>query len=318
MRKTFKKLTIFNNVILYSIAIIITLFRFLQLKYFTNFELACNNFKNKDFLNFNVNSKILSCFIIILTFIYILYLFFYTIKKNKHCLKHGILQLTKQNDNNDNIDVFTKTFLIVAALISLVGSISYLNSYKSEMNIIIMLIFMFQILFTVYFSYLLICFHFNRYSKKNILNIIFIIPVIWGIMRIFSIRILLDFLFLTRREFLLYNLKIVTITVFFFCFGKFLIGFNSRKNENLINFFGYSSIFFTFISVIPRIIFYFFNNKDFENFMAKKVYLKNIDILNTGNFIIMDLIILIFTIISMKKLTSKTNSKISLLEVRKK
>ena len=52
--------------------------------------------------------------------------------------------------------------------------------------------------------------------------------------------------------------------------------------------------------------------------MAKKVYLKNIDILNTGNFIIMDLIILIFIIISMKKLTSKTNSKISLLEVRKK
>ena len=197
--------------------------------------------------------------IIILILIYISCLFFYTIKKNSFCLKYGILQISKiENENNENI--FTKIFLILAASISFIVSIAYLNSYKLELEYIIILIFIFQLFLSFYFLHLFFCISFKKFKKENILNLIFIVPVILGFIRIFSTTHLVDFLFLTKREFLLYNLKVATITLFFFYFGRFLIGFNSKNNEKLIDFFGYSSIFFTFISIVPRVIFYFINN----------------------------------------------------------
>lgn len=304
MNKTFTKLNVINSIILFLTTISITFFRILQLKYFTNFEIACNNFKNINFLSLKINSNFLNYCIIVLTLIYISFLIFYTTKKNKFCLKYGILKISRiENENNENILV--KIFLILAASVSFITSIAYLNSYKLELELIIILIFLFQLFFSFYFLHLFFCINFKKFKKDNILNLIFITPVILGFIRIISATNLVDFLFLTKREFLLYNLKVATITLFFFYFGKFLIGFNSKNNEKFMNFFGYSSIFFTFISVIPRFIFYFINNEKFESAIAKKVYMKNIDILNTNNFIIIDLIILIFIIIFMKKLTFK-------------
>ena len=298
-KKTLKKLSIVNIVFLCFTATIVTLFRILQFKYFTNLEIACNNFESIDFLGLTVNSKFLSKCMVILISIYILFLIFYITKKNKYYLNYDIMQISNMKTN---INILTKIFFIFLALASLVVSIAYLNSYKLELNFFIILIFVFQIFFAIYFLYLFFCFSFQKFNKKNILNVIFIVPVIWGCLRIFLTRHLLDFLFLMKVEFLLYNLKVSAITMFFFCFGRLLIGFNSKNNEKFIIFFGYSSIFFTFISVIPRIIFYFTNNLGNLSLMAQKNYIKNIDILNANNFIVMDLIILFFVILFIKKL----------------
>ena len=98
---------------------------------------------------------------------------------------------------------------------------------------------------------------------------------------------------LTPREATINIFKIISFTLFLFTLGKILIGLNSKNNERILVGFGFLSIFFGLISLIPRTIINFtssYNNKIFNN----RVYEYNINIFKGINYIFCDYIILFF------------------------
>lgn len=298
-----KKSVKFNFLILFFFIAIITIARFFQLNFFTDFNVGCNNFKNYSLFNINFNLKSLSYIYYPIIFLYFLVLILFYLKKNNS----NIVSLYGQKNV---IGLFSKVFLIVCCVVFFVESIFYIvtiNSIKLKGGLLTILgTFISQILFSFYFLYLFYCFHFEKFKKDNFLNIIFVFPVFWGVMRLFGFMFLNHFLYLTPRENFISNFKVVFSCSFLFYFGKFLIGANSKKNEKNIIFFGFLSVFFNLISVLPRVGLYFYNLKSNKilidlNSYKKSPYFFNVDILNATNFIIVDFFVAVFTLLFLSK-----------------
>lgn len=305
MKKLFK-FKFLNFFVLFFFIAIVTTARFLQLNLFTDFNVGCNNFKDYKFFNINFNLKSLSFIYYPIIFLYFLILILAYFKKNKPNNK-DVVSLYKQQKE---IGLFTKIFLVVCSLVFFVESILYIKtmiSIRVESGFTTIVgTFISQILFSFYFLYLFYCFHFKKFEKNSLLNIIFVIPVFWGVMRLFDFMTLNHFLYFTPRENFISNFKVVFNCLFLFYFGKFLIGANSKKNEKNMIFFGFLSIFFNLTSVLPRIILYFYNLKNKKILTTiysykKNAYFFNINILNATNFIIIDFLIAIFALIFLAK-----------------
>ena len=291
------KLNVFNFFILFFFIAIVTVARFFQLNFFTDFNVGCNNFETYNLFNINFNLKSLSYIYYSIIFLYFLISILFYFKKNN---SGDIISLYEQKND---IGLFSKVYLMVCFLVFFVESIFYvitINSIKLKGGLLTIAgTVISQILFSFYFLYLFYCFNFKKFKKDNPLNIIFVFPVFWGVMRLFGFMFLNHFLYFTPRENFISNFKVVFSCLFLFYFGKFLIGANSKKNEKNIIFFGFLSVFFNFISVLPRIIFYFYNFKNAKDLVSlpyykKNPYFFNIDILNAVNFIIIDFFVAIF------------------------
>ena len=300
MKKKIINKNVLSLVFLLIFTAIISAIRFVQLKFFTDFDVACDNFKSYYFFNVKVNLKMLSYFmnsIILLYFLFLLVVFF--LKKGNSQRFVSISEINVNENKNSLIAFSLLLFFVFNFVVSILYS-SSLNKNEIFGNRMIFLMLISQFLLCIYFLYLFYCLKYKKFNKNKILNIIFIIPVFWGIMRVFNIMYVKDFLLLTPREFNISNFKIASSTMFLFYFSRFLIGANSKNNERNIIFFGYLAIFFEFINLIPKIIFYC-NNLINKNVILTKSYEFNINIFKYKNFMCIDLLITLFILIFLIK-----------------
>ena len=291
MKKSYS-FTILNFLILSIFTTIITVIRVIQLKFLTDFNIACDNFKTYYFFGISLDSKTLSGFMYFLIFFYMTFILFFVFKNRDDRFLH-FYEIEKKASMQINIS------LILFFVLSLFCSFLFIKNFeitKSESQISLYLNIFSHILFSSYFLYMFLCFSKNKFDKKNFLNVIFIFPVLWNIVRMFGIILLSKFFILTSREIVISNFKIAFFTLFLFCFGRALIGANSKNNESYLIGFGFLSIFFGLISLIPRTIIYF-SNFGTNNIFKNKIYEYNVNIFNGTNYILFDFIILFFIFI---------------------
>ena len=295
------KFNIINFFILTFFTFLISIIRIIQLQFFTDFNLACNNFKSYNVLNFNINLKSLSCFMYVIIILYFFITLFLNFKNSKH---NNNVVLLYEIENKSGL--FVRICLFMFFLITIISSVLYLKDLKYLklkgffISGLTLTTFFSQILLSIYFLYFLYCLKFNNFNKKSFLNIIFVLPTFWGIIRMLGFMYLSYFYFLTPREILFNILKISSFSVFLLYFGRVLIGLNSKKNNRNLIFSGFLSIFFGFISVVPKIVIYFVNIYNL-NFVSSRTYDYNINILRATNFVFVDLVVLFFIIIFLIK-----------------
>lgn len=286
MKKVFNTL---NFTFLTLFTVLITIFRFIQLKFLTDFETACDNFKTYNLFGIDFSSQILSYFIYSIIIIYVIFLISFMLlkKDDKFVLFYDI-----KNKSNNMINLI----LILFAALMIFCSVLYikdLGNIKTKNSSTVIFSFISLILFAIYFVYLAYCFFSNKFDKKSYLNIILIFPVFWGVVRMFGVIFLTCFSLLTVREFLFNNFKIAFFTMFLFCLGKVFIAANSKSNERSLVLFGNLSLLFGLNSLVPRIVVYFasLNNPAAS---LSKTYDYNINVFRGTNFIILDSVVLLF------------------------
>ncbi len=300
MKKKIINKNILSFIFLFVFTVMISIIRFVQLRFFTDFDVACNNFKNFDLFNLKIDLKLLSYFMYSIIILYFLFLFIsFFIKKDPDKQFISISDVNNKDYKKNLITIFLLLFFICSIVLSILH-LTVLDKSEIFDNRVIFFMLLFQFLLPLYFLYFLYCLKYKKFDKRKILNVIFIIPVLWGSMRIFAVMYIKDFLLLTSREFVINNFKVSTFTIFLFYFSKFLIGSSSKNNERNLMFFGYLSIFFGLISVIPRIIFYFYNSIN-KNLILTKSYEFNINILKYNNLILMDFVFVLFILIFLLK-----------------
>lgn len=294
-----------NFFLLAFFALIVSAIRIVQLQFFTDFNIACNNFKSYRILSFNVNLKSLSCFMYVVVVLYCLILFFLNFKKKKEDSFVKFYEI--ENKAGSKVRFFLVLFFILTFLFSILylHDLKYLKlqGYK-----VVGITFISQIFLSLYYLYFFYCLQFNKFSKQNFLNLIFLLPIFLGIIRIFGVMFLNYFSFLTVREVLFNNVNVAVFSMFLLYSGKVLVGLNSKKNDRNLIFSGFLSIFFGLTSVIPKIVVYFINLGNVE-IINSRTYNYNINILRATNFVFVDLIIVMFTFIFLVKYLFNWSSK---------
>ncbi len=286
MKKVFNTL---NFTFLTLFTVLITISRFIQLKFLTDFETACDNFKTYNLFGIGFSSQILSYFIYALIIFYIIFLISFMLLRKDDTF---VLFYEIKNKSNKMINLV----LIIFAVLMIFCSVLYmkdLSNIKTKNSSTVVFSFISLILFAVYFVYLAYCFFTNNLNKQSYLNVILIFPVFWGLIRMFGVIFLTCFSLLTVREFLFNNFKIAFFTMFLFCLGKVFVGANSKNNEKYLILFGNLSLIFGLNSLIPRIIVYF---TSLNNPLAllSSTYDYNVNVFRGTNFIILDTVILSF------------------------
>lgn len=288
---------ILNIIVLIPIVFVITISRLFQIFYFTDYEIACDNFVDFSFSKFfYFNSKTLSYGIYSLICIYLLFLvIFLLLKKNKN------ENLVSFSSCHTKVGLKSKILLLTFSIVTFIYAILYYFETKKlnlKIKSIVILTIISQFLLSAYFLYFFICIFFKKYDKNNISNIIFVFPLFYSIVRMLNITFINYFLMLTPEENILNIFKVTSFSLFFFYFGKFLIGLNSKNNEKYLKFFGSLTVFFSSICLLPRFIAFFkimfSSNK--ENFLKQRTFFINLDIINAANFVILDLIVLSFVL----------------------
>lgn len=286
MKKVFNTL---NFTFLTLFTVLITIFRFIQLKFLTDFDTACDNYKTYNLFGIDFSSQILTYFMYALILIYIIFLVsFMLLRKNDEF----VLFYDIKNKSNNMIN---SILILFAALMvfCLILYIKDLNNIKTKNSATVVFSFISIILFAIYFVYLAYCFFSNKFDKKSYLNVILIFPVFWGVIRMFGVIFLTCFSLLTVREFLFNNFKIAFFTMFLFCLGKVFIAANSKSNERSLILFGNLSLLFGLNSLIPRIVVYFASLNN-PTVFSSLTYDYNINVFRGTNFIILDFVILLF------------------------
>lgn len=286
MKKVFNTL---NFTFLTLFTVLITIFRFIQLKFLTDFDTACDNYKTYNLFGIDFSSQILTYFMYALILIYIIFLVSFMLlrKNNEFVLFYDI----KNKSNN----MINSILILFAALMvfCLILYVKDLNNIKTKNSATVVFSFISIILFAIYFVYLAYCFFSNKFDKKSYLNVILIFPVFWGVIRMFGVIFLTCFSLLTVREFLFNNFKIAFFTMFLFCLGKVFIAANSKSNERSLILFGNLSLLFGLNSLIPRIVVYFASLNN-PTVFSSLTYDYNINVFRGTNFIILDFVILLF------------------------
>lgn len=286
MKKVFNTL---NFTFLTLFTVLITIFRFIQLKFLTDFDTACDNYKTYNLFGIDFSSQILTYFMYALILIYIIFLVsFVLLRKNDEFV---IFYDIKNKSNN----MINSILILFAALMvfCLILYVKDLNNIKTKNSATVVFSFISIILFAIYFVYLAYCFFSNKFDKKSYLNVILIFPVFWGVIRMFGVIFLTCFSLLTVREFLFNNFKIAFFTMFLFCLGKVFIAANSKSNERSLILFGNLSLLFGLNSLIPRIVVYFASLNN-PTVFSSLTYDYNINVFRGTNFIILDFVILLF------------------------
>lgn len=286
MKKVFNTL---NFTFLALFTVLITVFRVIQLKFLTDFNTACNNFKTYNLFGVDFSSQVLTYFIYGLIIIYFLFLAFFIFFKND---SNFVLFYNIKNRSNKIINFVFILFAVLMVLCSILY-IKDLENIKSKSYGTIAASFISQILFSIYFIYIDYCFFSNKFSKKSYLNIILIFPIFWGVVRMIGVIFLTCFSLLTVREFLFNNFKVAFFTMFLICLGKVFMGASSKNNEKCLILFGNLSLFFGLNSFIPRAVVYFTN---FNNSLvfSNSTYDYNINVFRGTNFMILDFVIMVF------------------------
>lgn len=293
MRKFFSS-NIFSAVFIFLFVVFSSVIRYFQLEFFTDYNFGSYNY-NADYyiFNFHIFPKLLTYIVYSSVFIYfVVVLLFSLLKSGK-----GITTFSVAKDSENKILSVCSLFLAVAYFVC---SIFYILDVKTlfapdeDFSIVVIFIFMFQLLCCGTFIYFFCCLRFGRlFNKKNLLNIVFIFPILWSILRVLSIMSFKYFLMLTPRETLLTSLKTASVCLFFFYFGKFVVGMHSKNNENKLFFASYMAVFLSFVNILPKFVFYF---KNIINSVGGfgSYYVYNVDVLKGYNFVFIDFCVAIF------------------------
>ena len=126
MKKSFS-FTVLNFILLFLFTILITISRVIQLKFLTDFNIACNNFKTYEILGLNLNSKMISGFIYSLILIYDVFILFY-IFKNKDDEIFQFYNFKKKSN------VIINTSLVIFFVMSIFNFFIFLKNFQINKN----------------------------------------------------------------------------------------------------------------------------------------------------------------------------------------
>lgn len=293
MKKIFSS-NIFIFVFIFLFVAFSSAIRYFQLGFFTDYNFGSYNY-NADYYisNFHIFPQLLTYIVYSSALIYfVAVLLFSFLKKSRGITTFSVTK------GNKNIILSVCSLLLAAACF--VCSIFYIIDIKTlfgpdeDFNIVVIFIFILQLLCCATFIYFFCCLRFDKvFDKKNLLNIVFIFPILWSVLRVFSMMSFKYFLMLTPREKMLTSFKISSVCLFFFYFGKFIVGMHSKNNEKKLFLASYMAIFLSFVNTVPKFILYF---KNIINSVGDfgQYYLYNVDVLKGYNFVFVDFFVAIF------------------------